>query len=147
MKICSKCGVLKDDIEFSLVHPAKHNGKIRPDCKECVRERSSRVRKINPTAYYERLKVITKASKEAARSFANEYLSGHPCVDCGISDIDVLDFDHVSGNKVCDVSRMIAAGYRIWRIEEEIAKCEIRCANCHRRMTARRRRMLSANVA
>jgi hypothetical protein len=47
----------------------------------------------------------------------------------------VLEFDHVRGIKVLDVSVMVARGYRWRRIESEIAKCVVRCANCHRRRT------------
>jgi hypothetical protein len=60
-------------------------------------------------------------------------------VDCGETDPDVLDFDHVRGKKVCGISRMVGRGYRLWRIKAEIDKCEVRCANDHRRITKKRR--------
>lgn len=59
------------------------------------------------------------------------------CVDCGEMDPVVLDFDHIGG-KTFNVARMSGrTSYEALRAE--IAKCEIRCANCHRKMTARRR--------
>ena len=64
-----------------------------------------------------------------------EYLLTHPCVDCGESDMDVLDFDHVRGRKNGDVSILARSAIAWKRVAEEIAKCEIRCANCHRRRT------------
>jgi len=67
------------------------------------------------------------------------YLNTHPCVDCGETDPIVLDFDHVRGTKVMEVSRMVANGYPWSKIEIEIAKCEVRCANDHRRVTSKRR--------
>jgi hypothetical protein len=33
---------------------------------------------------------------------------------------------------------MIQSGYSIAKIKEEIEKCEVRCANCHRKVTAQR---------
>jgi hypothetical protein len=64
------------------------------------------------------------------------YLGDHPCVDCGETDPVVLQFDHL-GNKAGSVSHMLRQGFQ-WRvIELEIAKCEVRCGNCHRRKTAR----------
>jgi hypothetical protein len=66
-----------------------------------------------------------------------EFLAGHPCVDCGERDPAVLDFDHV-GVKRELVSALVARAAPWSRIVEEIAQCEVRCANCHRRVTARR---------
>ncbi len=63
------------------------------------------------------------------------YLVGHPCVDCGETDVRVLEFDH-RGHKRLAVSLMIRT--QPWpNIEREILKCEVRCANCHRRKTLR----------
>ena len=64
-----------------------------------------------------------------------EYLLKHPCVDCGEKDVTVLEFDHVK-NKLKPVSSLIRAGATSL-IEKEIEKCEVRCANCHRRKTAK----------
>lgn len=73
----------------------------------------------------------------ARRAAVLEYLSNHPCVDCGITDIVVLQFDHVRGRKFENVSLMVRMGYTEKQIMNEIAKCEVRCANCHTRKTAR----------
>ncbi len=50
-----------------------------------------------------------------------------------------LDWDHVRGVKVATVSQLVA-DRRPWsEIEDEIAKCELVCANCHRIRTCERR--------
>ena len=67
-----------------------------------------------------------------------QFLEQHPCVDCGESDAVVLDFDHLR-DKRNNVTTMLWSGMRWSAIEEEIAKCQVRCANCHRRRTARQR--------
>lgn len=66
-----------------------------------------------------------------------EYLLEHPCVDCGEADPVVLDFDHMR-DKRCNVSLLTHSTATWTRILEEISKCEVRCANCHRRRTAER---------
>lgn len=60
------------------------------------------------------------------------------CVDCGFSDIRALDFDHVRGDKVDSVSAMIRQGRANPAVIEEIAKCEVRCKNCHAIATVER---------
>lgn len=57
-------------------------------------------------------------------------------MDCGENDPVVLEFDHIS-DKIDSVSRMICDSYSLDSLEKEIAKCEVRCANCHRRKTAK----------
>lgn len=60
-----------------------------------------------------------------------------PCADCGASYPPyVMDFDHVSGKKIDKISDMTASS--IEKIQAEIAKCEVVCANCHRERTYRR---------
>ena len=64
------------------------------------------------------------------------YLRTHPCVDCGKSDPVVLEFDHRDpAGKVATVTALVHR--RRWAsVQAEIAKCDVRCVNCHRRRTA-----------
>ena len=65
------------------------------------------------------------------------YLLDHPCVDCGEQDVRVLDFDHEDPDqKTRDVGRLATFGLPWPRVLEEIDKCSVRCANCHRRRTS-----------
>lgn len=71
---------------------------------------------------------------------AKEYVRGlkatTPCTDCGQTYPHyVMDFDHVTGTKTQDVSRLMGRGRPIRILEQEIAKCELVCANCHRKRT------------
>lgn len=80
-----------------------------------------------------------KAWRLANRQKLNEYLRHHPCVDCGEADIVVLEFDHVRGKKRVSISCVIGS-FRWESVLKEITKCDVRCANCHRRKTAKERR-------
>ena len=85
----------------------------------------------------QQLKAYTQKRRDANRVFVCEYLSQHPCVDCGEDDIVVLEFDHVGDDKAINVAQAVWE-YGIDRLTAEIDKCEVVCANCHRRRTAAR---------
>jgi hypothetical protein len=74
------------------------------------------------------------------RAFVDRVKSFASCMDCGESNPIVLDFDHVRGEKVSNVSDMASSSYCISTIKDEIRKCNIRCSNCHRKKTHSRRR-------
>jgi hypothetical protein len=59
------------------------------------------------------------------------------CVDCGINNHIILDFDHLHDKKY-NISRMIHDGFSWAAIKKEISKCEVVCANCHRIRTHNR---------
>lgn len=64
-----------------------------------------------------------------------------PCMDCGKTYPPyVMDFDHVTGEKLFSVSRAMGSGASgkeasKQKLLDEIAKCELVCANCHRERT------------
>ena len=56
-----------------------------------------------------------------------------PCMDCGRTYPHyVMDFDHVRGTKDMNVSAGARNGWSPERLQTEIGKCELVCANCHR---------------
>jgi hypothetical protein len=65
-------------------------------------------------------------------------LKSNPCIDCGkVLRPEAMDFDHVHGAKVKSISSMWSWGRE--KILDEISKCELVCANCHRVRTRVRR--------
>jgi hypothetical protein len=72
------------------------------------------------------------------------YFASNPCVDCGETDPVVLEFDHLR-DKEFNVSQRLE--YRNWqKVLEEIEKCDVVCANCHRRRTLTRRGALRVSL-
>lgn len=134
MKQCSKCGRLLPLLDFQLRDAEK--GTFRNHCSDCRPQYNH--------AYYrehsEKYKALRRQNqpryREERRSKLREYLAGRTCVDCGNTDAVVLEFDHAKGEKFVDIGTMLSH-YSWTRILAEIEKCEIRCANCHRRKTAR----------
>lgn len=77
------------------------------------------------------------AANRRNAAFVLERLKVASCVDCGVADPLVLQFDHRPGqSKVMDVGRFISSGSALRLLAAELVKCDVRCANCHRRRTA-----------
>ena len=84
-------------------------------------------------------RVRSELVKAANRGRVERYLLSHPCVDCGETDLRVLEFDHRPGEvKSADVGRLLVTGFSWTSIERELAKCDVRCSNCHRIVTCER---------
>ncbi len=84
-----------------------------------------------------------KVSIAKQKAFLAQYIRDlkekTPCLDCGISyPYYVMDFDHVRGKKHANVMELIPTLSKK-KINEEIAKCELVCSNCHRIRTHIRR--------
>lgn len=129
MKTCQKCNQQKSLSEFRKLKrsPDGHQSK----CKQCARIYD---KKWYGTNKLERKGRILKRNKEANarnRKFVAEYLLAHPCVDCGETNILVLEFDHRE-NKRLDIGTMLCSAYSLKALQVEINKCDVRCANCHR---------------
>lgn len=57
---------------------------------------------------------------------------GKCCVDCGVGDRRILEFDHIDPNAK---KRNVSACTTVAAMTEEAAKCELRCVCCHRLKT------------
>jgi len=80
-------------------------------------------------------------------NYLEAYLSNHPCVKCGETDPILLDFDHIDPHtKTRNISEYRHGTWSIKSLEKEIAKCQILCANCHRRKTRTETRHLVTRV-
>jgi hypothetical protein len=68
------------------------------------------------------------------KEFIAQYKMAHPCVDCGEGDIRCLDLDHRDrAQKFKSVSYLVKSRATLEKVKAEIAKCDVRCANCHRK--------------
>jgi hypothetical protein len=77
-------------------------------------------------------KVSVAKQKAYLYKYIREYKERHPCVDCKVQyPYYVMDFDHVRGRKHKNVMELVPTLSKK-KIDEEIAKCEVVCSNCHR---------------
>lgn len=126
--VCPKCLDEKTRESFGSL-----SGIRNKRCKKCV---AAAVRKTYANSSIYRMATKSKNRNTALKNqiYIFEYLSSHPCVDCGETDPVVLEFDHiVPEEKQYCVTAMYAMKRE--RIDEEIARCVVRCCNCHKRKT------------
>lgn len=130
-KCCCTCKQVKPLTDFNRLTRSA-DGR-QPSCRECNRA-------YHQANWDRHMAQIRRRKRERVAENCRllvERLSESTCADCGEADIIVLDFDHLR-DKTASVSAMVFEGHSWGRIEEEIAKCEVVCANCHRRRTAAR---------
>jgi hypothetical protein len=138
MKLCGACRQSKALTEFN--RKASRPDGLQEICRECSRESSRRYYARNRERHVRVIVQRTAKRRIEAKAFLVSYLRQHPCVDCGTSDLRVLDFDHRPGvAKRKDVMVMVKEGFSIDRLMDEITKCDVRCRNCHAIVTLERR--------
>ena len=130
-KRCGTCGLTQPIAEFNK--RAKASDGLQSRCRSC----SAAWYEANKAAHKQNVRARNQRVRAEQRLRLSQYLESHPCVDCGEDDLRVLDFDHENPqDKLDEVVTLAAAGIAWERVEAEIAKCRVRCANCHRRRTA-----------
>lgn len=106
---------------------------LSDQCRECKKPIQAAWYKANATRHKANIKPIREALVRANQQKLIEFLGRNPCVQCGQTEILLLDFDHLR-DKVLNISQMISLSWKT--IEKEIAKCQVLCVVCHRRKTA-----------
>lgn len=134
-KKCRKC--LKTySVEFFNLRNRKM-GVRRTICKLCSRSETKRHYENHKQYYKNKAKSHDEKTRKQNHDIVFQHLLMYPCVDCGESDPVVLEFDHVRGSKKFDISWGIINVTKSEKLIEEMNKCEIRCANCHKRKTTK----------
>ena len=132
-KLCCTCHEWKPLTEFNK--RASSPDGLQARCRACARRWYETNKVKHKANTYSRTKTVRREYSELMR----KYLLEHPCVDCGEPDLRVLEFDHRPGeNKELEVAELVRSLTTWKRIEREIAKCDVRCANCHRIVTCER---------
>lgn len=130
MQKCTKCNVSKSDEGFSW---RLRNKTRKLQCKQCDKEYRKNHYWANRDYWLKKSKRVNKNLLKRNRDYVYDYLLSHPCVDCGETNPIVLEFDHLCPrNKTASVFEFMRKFFAIGRIQEEIDKCAIRCANCHK---------------
>ena len=125
LRVCHRCGTeLPLDmfyVEMEARATAKRGRPVRHACRSCQKAANER-KTVGRRRYVRDLKIRLG------------------CSDCGIKSEhpEIFDFDHRPGEvKTKHVAALITSGPQS-ALEDEIAKCDIVCANCHRIRTKMR---------
>ena len=134
MKVCGSCKQEKPDDAYHKCTRRKDG--LQNECKQCRALRHKQT-------YDDTRKIAIRQRQAARRKELQEKINAlkvRPCTDCsGIFPPYVMDFDHLPGRRKVDAVSQMALDVLKWKtIEEEIAKCELVCANCHRIRTHNR---------
>lgn len=126
IKKCTKCGQEKTLENFSK-NVAKTSG-LSSECKCCHR--------IVRKAYYENNKIKEqkriKERKSELKETYKDFKKTLKCILCQENHQSTLQFHHLDPNeKEIAISLAITNGWSFKRVEEEIEKCVVLCANCH----------------
>ncbi len=126
-KTCWKCQTIKLLSDFGK-NKSKSDG-LQSSCKKC---RSTYLKNWYKENHQEQ-KVRVKASKlkyaNTKRALLVEFFK-NGCIDCPNKNLLVLEADHLT-DKTFTLGESLHH-HSVKRIKEELAKCEPRCANCHR---------------
>lgn len=140
MKTCGSCQVEKPPTDF-----ARKGKGYCSKCRSCQKQYWSEWY-ANPENKAQHIATSRRHSKRDKREFAAVIagMKAKPCADCGREYPPyIMDFDHLPGmQKVSNVCKMLSEGRAKKAVLDEISKCEVVCANCHRERTHKRRQVL-----
>jgi hypothetical protein len=148
MKFCPHCKTSKDAACFAKARNLPRG--LKSWCKECNNRASRERHTLDPKRYpanerayrlrrRDKIKEMRQVRVDAAKAVVDA-VRASGCSRCPETNPDCLDFHHVRGQKVDNVCHMVSSGCPISTLTAEVAKCDILCANCHRKETARLRR-------
>lgn len=134
-KTCTKCKTIYEEpLSDSFNKKSGTADGYQYNCKNCIREFHVQHYLSRKDYYKDKAAKHNEVYKLRSLQFMIDFFKENPCVDCGETDPIILEFDHLE-NKSCAVSEMRCAPLE--KIALEIAKCEVRCCNCHRKKTAK----------
>ena len=133
MKTCARCKIIKSTDEFNIC-PSRYDG-LSTYCTPCNKEYINEHYQKNKATRQQQIYLYKETQKELVRDWLWSYLLEHPCVVCGESDPIVLEFDHLM-NKKFHIADAVRGTRPLTAVQKEVSKCQVLCANCHRRKTS-----------
>lgn len=134
-RVCSQCKEDKPLTKDFFNTKDKLGKKFRTDCKECQNLKQTECYQKKREYYKQCTKTYRKKLRADNQKLLWEYFRNNPCKMCGETNPVVLELDHLHDKKY-NVSDIIFC--HTWEsVLEEISKCQVLCANCHKKKTAK----------
>ena len=116
-----------------------HRDEVLAKAQERRQGNPTQRRKADPEKRRIKRREAKNAFAQANKTFMRDYKLAKGCLDCGYAEHSVaLQFDHRPGtDKKYNVSSLSTRSREF--IQQEIDKCDVRCANCHAVITEQRR--------
>ena len=132
----AKCDIVCANCHRVRTYAAFEEGTLRPPVRDRLPDTPERERART------KFRDLWRAQSELLRAFR-----ATPCMDCSKTfPWYVIEFDHRDPEqKIGGVTRM-AGRVTLARLLDEVAKCDIVCANCHRLRTYARRAVVSPSA-
>ena len=109
------------------INKTKKDGRSET-CLACKREYNKLHYQANKQYYIDK----SQRRKDEAKQFFAEMKSKLRCKECGQDHPATLQFHHRDrSEKEIDISQAIGRNWSLKKIEKEIKKCTVLCANCH----------------
>lgn len=129
-KTCSKCNCVLSIDQFAW--KSKSKGTRQSRCKQCY---SAYNRAYYASGEKDKQKKRTIEYTKSLRDRFQVWKSTQVCAVCGETSPECLDLHHVDPSQKDDEIAKVISSTGSWkRIEDEMAKCVVVCANCHRKI-------------
>lgn len=117
MRKCYQCGVEKTEDSYKQ-RSGRPPGELNTVCYQCIKDNA-------------------RSHRQHIRRVVNRWKEWKGCSACGFKGKHYqLDLDHVDPKtKYAQNHRAYEPNWRLPRVQEELSKCVILCANCHREKT------------
>jgi hypothetical protein len=130
-KRCGTCLQRKIQTEFY----SDSRDTLSWECKQCSKNRDKKYYRKNKKV---RLQYANRRNERNQKIINEE--KRKPCADCHVSYPSfVMDFDHTHGKKEFSIGGGFGRSVSVDKLLNEIAKCDVVCANCHRFRTFARK--------
>jgi uncharacterized linocin/CFP29 family protein len=138
VKHCRGCGTDQSVENFAWKN--KMQGRRQSRCRSCQSTALKAWYGKNADSHKRSVAAYNGDLKRSKQALIRDLKASSPCADCGGRfHFAVMDFDHLERfSKERNISELVHSAHTVAKLMDEIAKCEIVCANCHRLRTFRR---------